>query len=145
MKYVIIGLGILGLLLPLPVSAITTGGLADKVNQVRIDNAVGFLNWNPELAKVAEARAKYLLKTETLDHKEWLRFYYPKGFCRVGENLAVLFPDSDSVVKGWMDSPSHKANIFERRFNVTGLAVVKGKFKGKDTVMIVQTFARTCR
>jgi uncharacterized protein YkwD len=143
MKYVIVSLGILGLFMPLSASAISSAELADKVNQVRIDNKVGFLNWNPELARVAEARARYLLRTQTLDHNGW-RSFYPKGFCGVGENLAALFPSSDSVVEGWMESLTHKANIMERRFSLTGLAVVKGKFKGQDTFLVVQTFGRKC-
>lgn len=44
----------------------------------------------------------------------------------VGENLAVGYPNADRVVRGWMDSPGHRANILQRNFDEIGIAVANG-------------------
>lgn len=43
-----------------------------------------------------------------------------------GENLAVGYTSPEAVVKGWMDSPGHRANILNSLFNKIGIGVYEG-------------------
>jgi uncharacterized protein YkwD len=57
-----------------------------------------------------------------------------------GENIASGYPTPREVVQAWMASPSHRANILERRFRDIGLAFCEAP--GTDSgVLWVQEFA----
>ena len=45
-------------------------------------------------------------------------------FAFAGENLAVGENDASKLVKAWMNSPDHKANILKPEFTRAGIAVV---------------------
>lgn len=57
-----------------------------------------------------------------------------------GENLARDFRDPDSVVRAWMNSPSHRENIANAKYNEIGVAVVDGTLQGMETTLVVQLF-----
>jgi len=57
-----------------------------------------------------------------------------------GENLARDFRDSESVVSAWMNSPSHKENIINPKYEEIGIAVVDGSLQGVETTLVVQYF-----
>jgi hypothetical protein len=61
-------------------------------------------------------------------------------YVHAGENLAIYFDDSEEVVNAWMHSPLHKDNILKKEYTEIGVATVKGKYKGYDTVFVVQHF-----
>lgn len=63
-------------------------------------------------------------------------------FSFAGENLAKDFTSSESAVQAWMESKSHRENILNDKFTQTGIAIIKGKIDDKETVIIVQMFAR---
>ena len=58
-------------------------------------------------------------------------------FSAAGENLA-LAPTVDVAHEGLMNSPGHRANILNRRFNRVGIGVADGGMHGK---MFTQNFA----
>jgi uncharacterized protein YkwD len=58
-----------------------------------------------------------------------------------GENLAVYFTDTQTLVNAWMNSPSHKQNIINPQFTHTGVGIAEGLYKGYRTYFIVQLFA----
>jgi len=45
---------------------------------------------------------------------------------RLGENIAAGQPTSDEVVRDWMSSPGHRANLLDPTFREIGVAVVPG-------------------
>jgi uncharacterized protein YkwD len=45
---------------------------------------------------------------------------------RLGENIAAGQPTSDDVVRDWMSSPAHRANLLDPSFREIGVAVVPG-------------------
>lgn len=59
-----------------------------------------------------------------------------------GENLARGFKSSSDVVKAWMESPTHRKNLLNERYQEIGIAVGSGKIKGATTTIIVQIFGR---
>lgn len=93
------------------------------------------------------------LKAEHMAAKGYFAHYSPDGispwywfdevdysFVHAGENLAVLFTDSEDVVEAWMDSPGHKANILNEAYTEIGVGTAHGNYKGRDTVFVVQLF-----
>lgn len=59
-----------------------------------------------------------------------------------GENLAVRFADSSSVVDAWMGSASHRANILDASYTEIGVGTASGTYQGKPTTFVVQYFGR---
>jgi hypothetical protein len=57
-----------------------------------------------------------------------------------GENLARDFADPQSVVKAWMNSPTHRENLLSSRYQDIGIAVIDGQLGGRDTTLVVQMF-----
>src|SRR5208337_2857559 len=43
-----------------------------------------------------------------------------------GENLAIEFYDTDSLVSAWMNSPEHRANILNAGFQDQGMGLALG-------------------
>lgn len=64
-------------------------------------------------------------------------------YIKVGENLALgsFFDDAD-VMKAWMASPGHRANILDHAYEEIGVGIAYGKFNGEDVVIVVQHFGR---
>lgn len=59
----------------------------------------------------------------------------------IGENLALGdFESSQILVQAWMDSPGHRENMLNKRYDEIGIAVGKGNFEGKETWLAVQSF-----
>ena len=48
---------------------------------------------------------------------------YP--FWRIAENVAVGFPNAQTVVDGWMASKGHRANILDRDVVETGIGIAR--------------------
>lgn len=57
-----------------------------------------------------------------------------------GENLARDFRDPQSVVQAWMDSPAHRDNVLNSKYQEIGVAVVDGTLQGAETTLVVQLF-----
>jgi len=56
-----------------------------------------------------------------------------------GENIAYGPESAEEVVRGWLSSPGHCANIMEPRYREMGIAVASGKKRG--AIYWVQDFA----
>ncbi|OHA16510.1 MAG: hypothetical protein A3G52_00190 [Candidatus Taylorbacteria bacterium RIFCSPLOWO2_12_FULL_43_20] len=60
----------------------------------------------------------------------------------IGENLAQgNFKDDSELVRAWMDSPGHRANIMNQNYKEIGISVKKGEFEGEQVWLGVQIFA----
>ena len=61
----------------------------------------------------------------------------------IGENLALGIFDTDKIlVKAWMDSPTHRANILNPKYTEIGAAVGISDYKGQKQWMAVQHFGK---
>jgi uncharacterized protein YkwD len=59
----------------------------------------------------------------------------------IGENLAMgNFENSEKLVEAWMDSPGHRENILNVKYQEIGVAVLRGVYQGKKVWMAVQHF-----
>lgn len=130
-------------------TGITTEDLLECTNRNRIEKNLNELILNSELSKGAQTK---LNDMETYDYwshvnpstgvSPWFFFDnidYP--YVTAGENLAFSFKTSEGVCKGWMDSPTHRANILDPTFQEVGFAVrdVDLGLEGKG-ILIVQFF-----
>jgi uncharacterized protein YkwD len=59
-----------------------------------------------------------------------------------GENLGAGYTDTAQLVKEWMQSPKHKANILNPKFTAEGIAVC-GKSSQKPGLIIVAHFIQS--
>lgn len=64
-------------------------------------------------------------------------------FIVIGENLAMgNFKDDKDLVLAWMESPGHRENILNEKYQEIGVAVGQGIFEGKKVWIAVQHFGK---
>ena len=126
---------------------ITKGAIYHLVNQSREELGLAPLKESPLLEKAAFLKAKDMLGKGYFSHQSpegnppwyWLRSV-GYNYQLAGENLAIGFLDSEEVNRAWLDSPSHRANLLNPKYQEVGIAVVRGKFQGNETNLVVQFF-----
>ncbi len=116
-------------------------------NKIREERGLSDLKLNIALSKAAEAKAEDMLEKDYWAHtspdgKEPWDFIISSGYdyLYAGENLAVDFNNSESVVDAWYDSASHRKNLLSDKYTEIGFAVVNGEFEGRKTTIVVQMF-----
>jgi hypothetical protein len=108
----------------------------------------------PELAANNILDASALAKAEDMSIHNYFAHYSPAGkkpwdwisrqdytYLLVGENLAINFISAQAVHEALMNSPSHKKNILNEKYQDIGLAVVSGEIDGERTNILVELFA----
>ncbi len=103
------------------VSAATA--VLNLVNQERAKAGLGAVEWDDALADCARVRASELPTLFSHTRPDGSDWYTVNSNIMFGENLAKLFYSADDVMVGWMNSPTHKANIMEPGFTKMGVAV----------------------
>jgi uncharacterized protein YkwD len=105
-----------------------------QINLQRAQEGLPALSWNEKAAEVARLHSENMAHYKFFNHRgldglmvneradlinlEWEA---------IGENIAYNRGYEDPVgftVKRWMESPSHKENIMDRRWKETGIGVV---------------------
>jgi hypothetical protein len=126
--------------------------LVNITNEDRTGEGLSELVVNPVLEEAARMKAEHMAEHSYFAHispdglDPWYWFYRAGYvFTDAGENLAVNFSDSEDVVQAWMDSPGHRANILNGKFTEIGIAAVRGKYKGKNTIFVVQMFGKPAK
>ncbi len=124
---------------------ITSQELLILTNQERQNNGIAPLSFNEKLAEAAEKKAQDMLEYDYWAHNSptgktpWV-FIKSSGYKYVyaGENLARGFSNTKDVVKAWMTSPDHRANMLSSNYQDVGFAVKVGELNGEETVLIVE-------
>src|SRR3989339_270390 len=120
----------------------------ELTNKDRQENNLGSLTINPVLIASAQAKAQDLIDKNYFAHhspdgkKPWdfiNRDEYQ--YLYVGENLAMNFTTADSVHAALMNSPTHKKNILNDKYNEVGIAMLSGEIDGRKTNVLVELFA----
>lgn len=120
------------------------------LNAERTSRGVGALTLDPTLVAVAQARAADLVARNYFQHTSpggttfeqtliAAGYVIPGTRFSVGENLAwgqTSLGTPLEVVRGWMNSPGHRANILRPRFSHTGLGAVVGVPKSQTSVRL---------
>jgi len=128
---------------------LTRGGVMKWTNLHRANAGLSALAENPQLNSAAR------LKVQDMFARQYFEHVSPTGgnistlldgvgyeYIAVGENLALgNYENDEALVQAWMDSPGHRANILNGRFQEIGVAVERGTFEGHKTWLAVQAFA----
>ena len=128
-------------------SSITPEEVIKQTNLQRLYLGLPELRISQKLTQAAQAKANYMFSHNFWAHiapdgtTPW-KFILNAGYdyTYAGENLAKDFRDTSHLVRAWMNSPTHRANIISPKYQDIGVAVVPGKLLGKDTVLVVQMF-----
>lgn len=129
------------------VSNITPEEIIDLTNKEREAAGVGQVVPDPALTQAALSKASYMVAKNFWAHtapdgtEPW-KFITDAAYQYryAGENLARDFATSESAVKAWVNSPSHKENLLSSRYRDIGVAVVRGELDGVQTTLVVQFF-----
>lgn len=130
-------------------SDISEQKIFDLTNSERVSNGVFALTQNAQLYAAAKNKAKDMTTFHYFEH------YSPLGkspwdfmqeanynYKLAGENLAMDFRTSEGVVKGLMNSVSHKGNILNANYENMAIAVVYGEIENHQTTLVVQMFGK---
>ena len=116
--------------------------LLDEVNRVRGAHGLHPLRSNGSLARAARSHTRTMLTRQQFAHGNTvarLRRFGVRGPL-VGENLAWgsgRYASPASIVRMWLESPPHRANLLRRGFRRIGLAAGTGAFAGFSSATVV--------
>jgi uncharacterized protein YkwD len=113
----------------------TTGGcpagseadVLTLVNAERAKYGVAALENSTLLAVAAGTRSTQMAATGNLTHDGWVDVIRAAGYrgSYLGENIAYGYGSAGAVVKGWMGSDGHRANILRSTYVDSGVGCVK--------------------
>ncbi len=121
-------------------------GLLSGTNNERSSNGLGSLTLNSKLNSSAQAKANDMVSKDYWAHntpsgqEPWV-FFDSAGYVyqKAGENLAYGFSTSSSTVVGWMNSPSHRANILDGSYTEVGFGFANSENfvgTGQETIVV---------
>ncbi|MFZ2125426.1 MAG: CAP domain-containing protein [Candidatus Saccharimonadales bacterium] len=131
-------------------SSITITSLLNQTNEVREDAGYEPLALSSKLDQAAYLKVQDMFTNQYWAHNapdgtppwKWLGDV-EYNYDTAGENLAKNFTTTEAVMTAWMNSPEHKENILNRKYNDVGFALMDGYLDGKSTSIIVVFFGRT--
>jgi hypothetical protein len=125
---------------------VNASGLLSSTNQHRGANGKAALAINAKLNASAQAKANDMVTRNywshnTPDGKEPWIFFDAAGYdyAKAGENLAYGYATSSDAVVGWMNSPTHKANMLDGTFTEVGFGFANSpnfNGDGQQTVIV---------
>ncbi len=129
-------------------SFLTNSGIIEFTNVERQKSGLLSLRENSKLNMSAQKKAEDMLEKQYFSHESPLGTSISElveqvnyEYILVGENLALgNFKDDNSLVQAWMDSPGHRENILNKKYQEIGIGLIRGNFEGKQTWLIVQHF-----
>jgi len=142
-SYIILNPKILG-----AISNITQSNVLNSTNLERQKYKLEPLKLNNLLSRSAQYKAEDIVNKDYWSHSS------PEGqtpwdfikhvgyeYSIAGENLARDYIDTNSLMKAWMKSPTHRENILNNNFTEIGIGITTGLQNGIHTIIIVQHFA----
>jgi uncharacterized protein YkwD len=144
-------------IVPLPLKVIreekleailTKEGIIDWTNKQREKYGLAPLKENQILDKTAMIKAEDMFENQYFAHESPsgegvsdLAKKFGYDFLLIGENLAMgNFASDEDLVLAWMESPGHRENILNEKYQEIGVGIKKGIFEGKEVWMAVQHF-----
>lgn len=125
----------------------TAAEVITKTNEARVAEGLPTLATSTKLMFAAQLKASHMVANRYFGHwspdgKTPWDFIDMAGYNyrTAGENLAIHFMQTDSLVEVWLNSPAHRANLLSPNFKETGIAVVYGEKDGEKGWIVVQMF-----
>jgi hypothetical protein len=130
-------------------SDITANQLLGQTNTARTRDGLSPLNDNQALAMAAQAKADDMLAKDYWSHTapdgttpwDWIK-QTGYQYTEAGENLARGFDTTAGIVRAWLESPSHRANLLDAGYTEVGFAVVRGDMNHQATTLVVAMYGR---
>ena len=126
--------------------------LIELTNEERQSLGLNSLEENTLLNKAAQLKAQDIITYDYFSHQSptgitpWYWFNEAGyNYQTAGENLGIGFLDSEEIYQAWDDSPSHRANLINPKYQDIGIAVLKADFEGNETTVVVQLFGSLTR
>lgn len=127
-------------------TSISAADLLLSTNSQRATHGVGTLTLNTQLAQAAQTKANDMTTKNYWSHntpngeEPWV-FVISAGYSyiKAGENLAYGFTTSADTVNGWMNSPSHKANMLDADYSEVGFGFANSSNfnnAGEETIVV---------
>ena len=134
--------------LPAQSAAVESTTLMGLINQERQQRNISVLFTHPSLLSASAQKSQDMIDRDYFNHIDpdgnyiWGKIvaagYTP--YQLLGENLAVDFATSEGIVKAWLDSPSHRANLLNTQFVDQGLTALYGDYQGRYTNLTASLF-----
>jgi uncharacterized protein YkwD len=117
----------------------TESRIFDLINVERRRQGLPALVYNPELDRMAKIQAQNMAHFQKMAHvipesslptlsDRARNVGYP--YARLAENVALGYPNAETVVEGWMASKGHRANILQHDVEETGIGVARSAAGG---------------
>lgn len=130
-------------------SDLTIDNILQAVNAQRAQRNLVTLNTDSRLGIAAQSKADDMQARHYFAHVDpdgnyiWPKIvaagYTP--YLELGENLAIEFYDTDSLLAAWMNSPTHRANILNDGFRDQGMGMDFGDANaGQYHSVVANTF-----
>src|SRR5699024_7945689 len=106
--------------------------VVELTNKERSKNGLPALKTDVELSKVAREKSNDMMKNKYFSHDsptygspfDMMKQFGIK-YSAAGENIAMGQRTPEEVVKGWMNSDGHRANILNKNFTHIGVGYVE--------------------
>jgi uncharacterized protein YkwD len=112
--------------------SVTEQAIVDLVNQQRQLVGLAPLQADSRLVRAAQIHSQDMAQLGQMEHdlpgaalpglQDRLQ-YVGYAYLSAGENIAFNFPDANTVVAAWMNSPGHRANILNPGYTQIGVGV----------------------
>jgi len=126
-------------------------GLVQETNERRAAQKAPVLQLNAHLTKAAQIKAQDMVERNYWSHNTpdgnapW-EFINNAGYSykKAGENLAYGFRDENDVIGGWMNSPSHRANMLDANYQEVGFGFADSKnyVNGGPSTVVVAMYGQ---
>lgn len=137
--------------LPQPKAAasdLTIGNILLAVNKERELRNLTTLKTDSRLSLAAQSKSDDIIARHYFSHTDPEGNYiWPKivaagytPYLQLGENLAIEFYDTESLVSAWMNSPTHRANVLNDGFQDQGMGLSFGSGGEQYHSAIANTF-----
>lgn len=128
---------------------LTTQNILQSVNNERNVRNLAILATNDKLTRAGQ------IKADDMQARHYFSHTNPEGdyiwplitkegytpYLQLGENLAIEFYNTESLVSAWMNSPTHRANILNENFKDQGIGLTLGNVQNNEYYSaIVNTF-----
>lgn len=130
-----------------PASSASAQGVTKYQRQARVvtnvkrdDHDVANLRRKRCVQRFARRQARRMAHQDRMFHQDLGVVLHKCDLSRVGENVAAGYSTGRAVVRAWMNSPGHRANLLEPGFRILGLAMRRSD---SGTPYAVQVFGRS--
>ncbi len=149
--FIVLELGI-HVFAPIPkiqASDLTLQNILSAVNRERTLRDLSTLREDNRLDTAAQQKSDDMLARHYFSHTDPEGNYiWPKiaaagysPYLQLGENLAIEFTDTQSLVSAWMNSPTHRANVLNTGFKDQGMGLAFGNAQdGQYYSAVTNTF-----